>query len=324
LNPLRILIAENHSDVRRTLRALCEEKPHWEVCCEADNGQYAVDEARRQKPDIALVEVSIPALNGFETAQGIRRESPRTRILLLSMHEVQGLDEAARRAGADGVALKYDADQWMTWIQSACTNGNGHVHLAGTIVEDVRHIAAFFATEDQRYDVLAPFVAEGLKFGERAYHIVDASDEQAHLDALAQAGVHVDRAARHDQIDVASWDETYLRTGGFDQYAMIECIREIFTKTSFPHTRAIANMEWALKDVPGVADLPEYESRVNDMMPQIDGVVVCAYHAPSFGGQLLLDVMRAHPALLIGETLLANPFYLPSDVLIEELHRRRS
>jgi DNA-binding NarL/FixJ family response regulator len=322
LKPLSILIAEKHNGVRRTLRALCEEKPHWEVCCESTDGEHAVEEAERQKPDAALLEISIPRLNGLEVARRIRRVSPNTRILLLSNDQVSMLDEEARRAGADGAALKYDSDRWMAWIQSVGRSNSGRAHLAGSVIGEQRHIAAFFSTVDQRYRVLAPFVAEGLKYGERAYHIIAASEQQAHLDTLARAGVHVGRAGHHDQIDLASWEETYLRTGDFDQTAMVECVREIFAKTSFSQTRAIANMEWALKDLPGVRDLPEYESRINDLMPEIEGVIICAYLAPAFGGQLLLDVMRAHPALLIGETLLPNPFYLPPDVLIDELHRR--
>jgi DNA-binding NarL/FixJ family response regulator len=325
MKPLRILIAEDHADVRHSLRALCHEKPQWEVCCEAIDGRDAVEQARRLGPDVALLDVSLPELNGLEAARLIHQESPRIQLLILCMGEADALGEAARRAGADGVALKYDAERVIAWIQSMSHTGNGEVHLAGTVVGRDRHIAAFFCSPDERYDVLGSFVAEGLKHGEKAVHIVNTPDQQSHLDYLARCGVHVDRAASQDQIQLESWEQTYLRTGSFDPQAMTECVQEIFRTSaaaSFPLTRLIANMEWVLKDVPGTEALVEYESHINDMMDEIEGVIICAYHAASYDGGLIVDLMRAHPALIVGGVLHSNPFYVAPDVLVDELRQR--
>ena len=76
-------------------------------------------------------------------------------------------------------------------------------------------------------------------------------------------------------------------------------------------TRGIAHMEWALQDRPGVHDLIEYESRLNDVLAECGDVVICAYDLTKFTGDLILDVLRSHRMIIIDGSLRENPFYAP-------------
>jgi DNA-binding NarL/FixJ family response regulator len=108
---LRILIADDHSVVRAGLRTLLESKPGWEVCAESPDGRDAIEKATKLKPDIAILDIGMPLLNGVETTRRIRAASPATEILILTMHESDDLVQQVVEAGARGYILKDDADR---------------------------------------------------------------------------------------------------------------------------------------------------------------------------------------------------------------------
>jgi hypothetical protein len=81
-------------------------------------------------------------------------------------------------------------------------------------------------------------------------------------------------------------------------------------------------MEWALGEFPGVEDLVEYETRINDFLPRYDDLVVCAYDLSRFGAGVMMDVLRTHPLVIIGGFLQENPFFVPPDELLRELRAR--
>jgi hypothetical protein len=81
-------------------------------------------------------------------------------------------------------------------------------------------------------------------------------------------------------------------------------------------------MEWALRDNPGVGDLVEYETRLNYVLPKYADPVICAYDLSKFSASVVMDVMRTHPVVIIGEVLHENPFFVPPDQLLLELRER--
>lgn len=109
--PVRILVADDHQVVRTGLRALLESKTGWQVCAEASNGREAVEKAGQLKPDVAVLDIGMPLLNGVEATRQIRKLSPQTEILILSMHDSELLVQEVLSAGAHGYILKDDADR---------------------------------------------------------------------------------------------------------------------------------------------------------------------------------------------------------------------
>lgn len=107
--PLRILVADDHDVVRAGLRTLLESRKGWLVCAEATNGRDAVEKARECKPDVAVLDIGMPLLNGVEATRQIRKVSPATEILILTMHDSEMMIQSVLEAGARGYILKDDA-----------------------------------------------------------------------------------------------------------------------------------------------------------------------------------------------------------------------
>jgi DNA-binding NarL/FixJ family response regulator len=105
----RILIADDHEIVRRGIRSLIEGHAGWEVCGEVSDGRQAVEKARELHPDLVLLDVGMPNLNGLEAARQILMSAPGVRVLMLTMHESDQVIREALEAGARGFLLKSDA-----------------------------------------------------------------------------------------------------------------------------------------------------------------------------------------------------------------------
>jgi len=109
MKAFRILIADDHEVVRRGIRALLENHPGWEVSGEAGDGREAVEQARELKPDLVLLDIGMPNLNGIEAARQILENCPATHILILTMHYSQQTVREVLAVGARGFLLKSDA-----------------------------------------------------------------------------------------------------------------------------------------------------------------------------------------------------------------------
>ena len=110
----RILVADDHKIVRRGLCSILESRSEWEVVGEADDGNQAVAEATRLKPDIVILDYAMPLLTGIEAARRIRQVCKTTEILMFTMHDSETLIREALRAGVRGYVLKSDADEHLT------------------------------------------------------------------------------------------------------------------------------------------------------------------------------------------------------------------
>jgi DNA-binding NarL/FixJ family response regulator len=109
--PLRILVVDDHAVVRRGVRALLESCEGWEVCGEATTGRDAVEQCRQLRPDIVVMDLSLPELNGLDATRQILKDAPGTEVLVLTMHHSEELARDVLRAGARGYILKSDADE---------------------------------------------------------------------------------------------------------------------------------------------------------------------------------------------------------------------
>jgi DNA-binding NarL/FixJ family response regulator len=111
METVSILIADDHAVVRRGLRALLETQPKWKVVCEVANGREAVEMATKLCPDVAILDITMPRLNGLDAASLIFKATPQTRILILTMHAAEELIKKTLKAGASGYVLKSDAER---------------------------------------------------------------------------------------------------------------------------------------------------------------------------------------------------------------------
>jgi len=107
--PFRILLADDHEVVRAGLRALLEEQNGWEVVAEAVDGRDAVDKASKLKPDVVVIDIAMPSLNGLEAVRQIIKAVPHTKVLVLTMYDSDPLIQQVLQAGARGYLLKSDA-----------------------------------------------------------------------------------------------------------------------------------------------------------------------------------------------------------------------
>ena len=205
------------------------------------------------------------------------------------------------------------------------TNG-GSVRCAGSILGQHRHICAFFNSVDEEHRVLGSFIREGFERGDKAFHLVDPDLWEDHLRRLAKAGIDVGQTMGTGQLELRRWQDAQLCGDRFDQDAMLALIEEVLESgaaSGYPLTRFVAHMEWALLDKPGVDDLIEFETRVNYVLPKYDDPVICTYDLSKFSASVVMDIMRTHPVVIIGEVLQENPFFVPPDQFLLEIRERR-
>jgi DNA-binding NarL/FixJ family response regulator len=108
---VNLLIADDHEVVRRGIRALIQEQAGWQVSAEAKDGRDAVTKAAECQPDVAILDITMPSLNGLDAAKQIAKLSPRTKVLILTVHDSDQLIPKVLQAGARGYILKTDASR---------------------------------------------------------------------------------------------------------------------------------------------------------------------------------------------------------------------
>ena len=201
---------------------------------------------------------------------------------------------------------------------------NHSVTLAGSAVKRRCHACAFFHDREEEYRLLLPFVQEGFEQQDKIFHIVDARHRNERLRRIGALGIDLAAAEQSGQLEVRAWENAHLREGLFDQYAMLALVEEVLGKgkEQFGLTRFWANMEWSLEDFPGVDDIVEYESRLNDVTSRFDDVVVCTYDLNRFSATVVMDILRTHPQVIVGGILQENPFYVPPEQFLGELRAR--
>jgi len=146
---LRIVIADDHEIVRQGVKNLVENEADLEVCGEATIGRDAVDLVTKLKPDVAILDISMPGLNGIDAARQILKVQPKTKILMFTMHEAEQLVHEVFNAGAHGYLLKSDAGRHL--IAAIRTVASGSHYFSSKLSEvifesflkkDVPHLPA--------------------------------------------------------------------------------------------------------------------------------------------------------------------------------------
>jgi two-component system, NarL family, response regulator NreC len=203
---LRILLADDHTLVRQGLRRMLEERPDWQVVAEAGDGREAVRLAEEHQPDVAIIDVAMPLLNGVETTRQITRRAPRVHVLVLSMHADEAYVTQILKAGAIGYLLKDSADVDLMRAITAVASGKSFFSpaVARMMLDDYVHPKPGQATD--RYETLSErerevfqLVAEG-----------KANKEIAALLFISVSTVETHRGRIMEKLDVHSAAEVVL------------------------------------------------------------------------------------------------------------------
>jgi DNA-binding NarL/FixJ family response regulator len=160
----RVLLAEDHTIVRKGLRSLLESEPSIEVVGEAADGRQAVDKTRELSPDLVLMDISMPGLNGLEATRQIRQHFPATRVLILTMHADEEYILQILQAGASGYVVKQAAPEELVAAVEAVCHGETFLSpvVSRTVLEEYRHRAEAMAGQDS-LDSLTPREREVLQ-----------------------------------------------------------------------------------------------------------------------------------------------------------------
>ncbi len=136
--PIRILLADDHNVMRRGLRLLLESQPGFIVVAEAADGRVAVQQAQATKPDVVVLDIAMPHLNGTEAAQRIIESLPNTAVIMLSMHSDEGYVLRALRSGAKGYLVKDSAEGDLIEAIKAVSQGKAFFspEVSKMLVED--------------------------------------------------------------------------------------------------------------------------------------------------------------------------------------------
>lgn len=200
------------------------------------------------------------------------------------------------------------------------------IPFAGSELGELRHVCAFFNSDDEEYNVLLPFIKDGFVCGDKAVHIINPDQRENHLERLSMAGIDPGEAEQGGQLELRTNSETYLRDGRFDPDRMLGVFEQLASGNAgggFPRSRIVCRMDWASDNGADVEKIVEFEARVNDVWRRHDDAVICTYHLGKFGGETVIDIMRTHPMVIIGGILQHNPFYVSPEEFQRDLRERR-
>jgi len=207
MSRLRILLADDHTMVRQGLRKVIEERPEWEVVAQASDGREAVRLAEEHRPDVAIMDVAMPLLNGIEATRQITRRHPDTRVLILSMHADEAYVAQILQAGASGYLLKDSADADLMQAVAAVSTGKSFFSpaIARVMLDDYLRQLADKGISD-RYESLSErereifqLIAEG-----------KTNKEIAALLSVSPSTVETHRAHIMEKLDLHSAAEIVL------------------------------------------------------------------------------------------------------------------
>ena len=222
LSSIRILIADDYADWRRQVRLLLQARPEWQVIAEALDGSEAVQKVEELKPDLILLDISLPKLNGIEAAWRIRQLSPSSKIVFLSQNNDREFVRTALSTGALGYVCKPDAEGELLPAVEAALRGKQFVsgslkgyELTGTSVEKAarRHEVLFYSDDAVFLDSFTRFIAAALKAGNAAIVAITESHRDGLVLRLKAQGLDVDAATQQGtyiQLDVAKTLSTFM------------------------------------------------------------------------------------------------------------------
>jgi len=191
---MRILVADDHDVVRAGVRSILEDRDGWEVVAEAANGKEAIEKALATKPDVVVLDYSLPLMNGLEVTRQICDRLPGTEVLIFTIHDTDSLVLEVLGAGARGFLLKSDARKLL--VEAVESLAVHRPYFTGKVSEAL--LRSFIATKGRKQDLLSPhertvvqLLAEGHSYREIAKlaGISEKTVESHRANAMRKANV---------------------------------------------------------------------------------------------------------------------------------------
>lgn len=207
MTKLRIVLGDDHTLVRQGLRKILEEKREWEVVAEAGDGREAVRQALALRPDVVVLDIGMPLLNGIESTRQIVRRHPEIRVLILSMHSDEAYITQALQAGAKGYLLKDSADTDLIRGVADVAAGKSFFSpaVARVMLDDyVRHLADKGISD--RYESLSEREREIFQLIAEGH----SNKEIAEVLSISPATVETHRAHIFQKLDLHNTAEVVL------------------------------------------------------------------------------------------------------------------
>jgi DNA-binding NarL/FixJ family response regulator len=220
---INVLIVEDYEDWRRKVRELIQGLPEFQIICEVSDGVEAVQKAGELNPDLIVLDIGLPKLNGIQAARRIRQLSPSSKIIFLSQDNSLELVQAALSSGAQGFVHKGRAQSDLLPAIDAVLRGEQFVRSSLEFSHDInreasRHELLFFSNEEALLDSLTRFIATALNAGNPALVLINEVNQRALLQRLRTAGVDIDSAIHRG---------IYTAAEGFNPTRFIEAVEQL-------------------------------------------------------------------------------------------------
>src|SRR5258708_6711654 len=222
LHPIRVLMVEDHRDWRKLVRLMLQMRPEWQIICEVSDGSESVQKAEELKPDLILLDIGLPKLNGIEAARQIRQLSPNSKIVFLTTDDSLDVAQEALSTGAKGYVYKARARIDLLPAIEAVLRGEQFVSsgLKGYPRSDApekkaphRHEVQFYSDGAVFLDSFTRFISAALKAGDVAIVVATESRRNSLVERLREQGLDIDEAIRQGtyiSLDVAKTLSTFI------------------------------------------------------------------------------------------------------------------
>jgi DNA-binding NarL/FixJ family response regulator len=304
LSSIRVLTADDFKDWRRQVRLLFQARPEWQVIAEASDGPEAIQKAKELKPDLIVLDIGLPKLNGIEAARKIRQLSPSSKIVFLSLNKDLEVVRAALGTGALGYVLKTDARSELLLAVDAVLQGKQFVSSnlkpyefgasPGEKKAPHRHEVQFYSDDTVLLDRLVPFVAATLKTGDAAIVVATESHRGQLVRRLKEQGLDVDaeiKEGRYIPVDADDTLSTFMINDMPDSARFLEIIGGLIEAASkrgkTEHPRVAVFGEWvSLLWAEGKADaVMRLEQLGNQLATTYAVDILCGYGLSVFRGE---------------------------------------